>query len=474
MKRIYIIILFGALSITGCNDWLDINNDPNNPVDVTPDRILPATQVNTAFILGKDLNLQTLAIVQHLAGTNNQLLSYDTYFFNGTEADNVWLGIYAGALQDLKKIMDISEESGDVGFGAIAKIQAAYLFGLTTDLYGDIPFSQSLQDIDIVAPEFDTQANIYGGVISMLEEAVTDLNSADLGTNPGASDLVYGGGVDQWLRLAKSLQLKFWIQQRKINAAGATTAINDLIADGELLQGNGDNFSVPFGTTNGNQHPLYDFAFNRRPGDIAISQRFIDSLKATSDPRLDVYFKDQGQGDYLGYDNGGTGAPPLLAQRAVLGLFPVGDNGEAPQRLYTYYTQQFYLAEAALTLGTNGDARAYYEDAMSAALSEAGVGDADAATYISSRLAAYDAAGSDEARLSIIMRDKWVSNLGNGVEAFNDWRRTGYPQLTPSTTPGTPDGSIPVRLLYSSNELSSNPNLEDQSQLIDPVWWDVD
>ena len=127
-----------------------------------------------------------------------------------------------------------------------------------------------------------------------------------------------------------------------------------------------------------------------------------------------------------------------------------------------------------MTLGTSGDARAYFEDAVAAALSEAGVAEADAATYITSRLAAYDAAGSDEERLSVVMRDKWVSNLANGVEAFNDWRRTGYPQLTPSTTPGTPDGSIPVRLLYSSNELSSNPNLENQSQLIDPVWWDVD
>ena len=93
-----------ALVTTGCDNWLDINNDPNNPVDVTPDRILPAAQVNTAFILGKDLNLQTGAIVQHLAGTNNQLLSYDLYAFNGTEADNVWLGIFAGALLDLKNI----------------------------------------------------------------------------------------------------------------------------------------------------------------------------------------------------------------------------------------------------------------------------------------------------------------------------------------------------------------------------------
>ncbi|MEJ2004611.1 MAG: SusD/RagB family nutrient-binding outer membrane lipoprotein, partial [Cyclobacteriaceae bacterium] len=271
-----------------------------------------------------------------------------------------------------------------------------------------------------------------------------------------------------------SLKLKFWIQLRKVDPDGARAAIDGLITNAELLTGNADNFSVPFGTTNGNQHPLYDFAFNRRPGDIAISQRFIDSLKATADPRLDVYFNDQGQGDYLGFDNGGTGTPPLLANRAVLGSFPVGDNGEAPQRLYTYYTQQFYLAEAVLTLGTSGDARNYYEEALAASLGEAGVSSSDADEYIASRLNAYDAAASAEDQLAVIIRDKWVSNLANGVEAFNDWRRTGYPRLAPSNTPLTPDGSIPVRLLYSANELSSNPNLENQSQLIDPVWWDVE
>lgn len=473
MKKILAILLMGTLITTGCDNWLDINNDPNNPVDVTADRILPATQVNTAFILGKDLNLQTGAIVQHLAGTNNQLLSYDLYAFNGTEADNVWLGIFAGALLDLKNIQDISGEE-DVFFSSIAKIQTAYLFGIATDLYGDIPFDEALQDIDIVSPEFDTQEAIYTGLIGMLQEAVTALETQELGTNPAGSDLIYGGDAGRWIRIGNALQLKFWLQQRKVNPTQANTGISSLITADNLLTGNGDNFSVLFGTTTGNQHPLYDFAYNRRDGDIAISQRFIDSLKVTNDPRLPVYFNDQGQDDYLGYDNGGTGAPPLRAERARLGTFPVGDNGEAPQRLFTYYTQQFYLAEAALTLGTPGDPRAYFEQGVSAALEESGVAGADADTYLAERLAAYDAAGSDEARLSVVMRDKWVSNLANGVEAFNDWRRTGYPQLIPSTQPQTPDGSIPVRLLYSSNELSSNPNLEEQSQLIDPVWWDVE
>ncbi|MEJ2004181.1 MAG: SusD/RagB family nutrient-binding outer membrane lipoprotein, partial [Cyclobacteriaceae bacterium] len=170
MKRIYALLLT-AVIFTACDDWLDINKDPNNPVDVTPDRVLPAAQVQTAFILGKDLNLQTLAIMQHLAGTNNQLLSYDTYFFNGTEADNVWLSIFSGALLDLKRIEQMAESNQDVFFGAIAKIQSAYLFGIATDLYGDIPFSESLQDIDIVAPSFDTQEQIYNGLLARLDEA---------------------------------------------------------------------------------------------------------------------------------------------------------------------------------------------------------------------------------------------------------------------------------------------------------------
>ncbi len=473
MKSNYIFLLVSLLLFTGCEDWLDINNDPNNPVDVSPDRILPAAQVNTAFIMGKDLNLQTLAIVQQLAGTNNQLLSYDTYFFNGTEADNVWFGIYAGALLDFKKISETASDD-DALYQAISDIHMAYLFGVTTDLYGDVPFQESLQDIDIVAPVFDDQSMIYDGILGMLENAETLLNGDDLGNNPGASDLIYGGDAEKWLRLGNSLQVKYWLQQRKINPSEAASAITALVNGDELLRNNGDNFNVPFGTTNGNQHPLYDFAFNRRPGDIAISQRFIDSLNVLNDPRIDEFINDQGQGTYLGYENGGTGTPPLQAVRAVLGTFPVGDNGEAPMRLYTYYTQEFLLAEAALMLDIPGDARTYYENALTASLDASGVDGSDAQTYLASRLAAFDAAGSDEEQLQVVIRDKWVSQFGNGVESFNDWRRTGYPEFQPSSTPGTSDGSIPVRLLYSANELSSNPNLENQSQLIDPVWWDVD
>lgn len=90
MKKIHIIFIVSILFSFGCEDWLDINDNPNSPVDVQANLILPAAQVNVAFTISNDLNRQTSALVQHYAGTLNQLLDYDTYNFNGTEADNAW------------------------------------------------------------------------------------------------------------------------------------------------------------------------------------------------------------------------------------------------------------------------------------------------------------------------------------------------------------------------------------------------
>ncbi|MCG8387699.1 MAG: SusD/RagB family nutrient-binding outer membrane lipoprotein [Cytophagales bacterium] len=473
MKKSYFLLLLIPGLCFGCEDWLDINDDPNSPVDVEAPRILPAAQVNTAFVVSNDLHRQTSTLVQHYAGLLNQILAYDEYDFNGTEADASWrFGIYAGALLDFQRIIEISEPNGDRLFQGISKVYMAYLFSVVTDLYDEVPFEDALKDIEIIAPGFDPQETVYDGILAMLDDAIVDLSADNPGASPGASDIIYGGDPASWIKVANTMKIKFWMQIRKRRPTQAQAAINQLLGQ-PIFESNADNFSSPFGTTNGNQHTMYDFAFNRRAQDIAISQRFIDSLEVLNDPRIEFYFDDNGQDEFIGYDNGGTATVPQEDEKALLGVFPVGQNGEAPQRMLTYYALQFYLAEADLVLDITGDARDYYEEALETAMSHVGVEDADAQTYITDRLATYDAAADNEARLAIVMRDKWVASFGNGLEAYNDWRRTGYPRLLPSTTPLTPDGSIPRRLLYSSNELSSNPNLENQAQLIQRVWWDV-
>jgi hypothetical protein len=279
--------------------------------------------------------------------------------------------------------------------------------------------------------------------------------------------------------MGNTLKLKLFLQLRKRDAVRATSGINTLITQNNFISSNDKDFEVTFLSEPDRQHPMYAFAFRNREGDIVISQRFIDSMAVLNDPRIPFYFNANGQTDeegdpeYIGYDNGGSVAVPLQNVRARLGEYAVGTSGAVPQRLLTYFQTQFMLAEAALTLGTTGNARTYFSNALQASMEKVGVPASQAKTYMDSRLAAYDAAAPAQAKLSVIMRDKWVAQFGMGIEAWTDWRRTGFPQLDPATVNTSPDGLIPRRLPYSVNELNSNANAPDQVLMNQPVWWDV-
>jgi hypothetical protein len=71
----------------------------------------------------------------------------------------------------------------------------------------------------------------------------------------------------------------------------------------------------------------------------------------------------------------------------------------------------------------------------------------------------------------------WLSKYMMWWEAWSDWRRTGYPVLTPSNYPGNATGgTIPVRLVIPSAEASGNPNYAATATMPDKmttkVWWD--
>jgi hypothetical protein len=56
---------------------------------------------------------------------------------------------------------------------------------------------------------------------------------------------------------------------------------------------------------------------------------------------------------------------------------------------------------------------------------------------------------------------KWIALFTQGFEAWSEWRRTGYPNLTPALNAATPDGQIPRRVVYPQTEQSfNNANLQ--------------
>ena len=72
-----------------------------------------------------------------------------------------------------------------------------------------------------------------------------------------------------------------------------------------------------------------------------------------------------------------------------------------------------------------------------------------------------------------IITQKWIAWTGNGIEAYNDFRRTGYPKLALVTNPSSESPtSIPVRLYYPNSEISANPNIPNpQPTTAVKVWW---
>jgi hypothetical protein len=159
-----------------------------------------------------------------------------------------------------------------------------------------------------------------------------------------------------------------------------------------------------------------------------------------------------------------------LNSRSKYNTFVTGTSGEAPARLLTFAQVNFILAEAALILGTAGDANAYYQAGIRANFDKLGL---SADTYFAANPSIVTLTGTTEQKRNQIITQKYISWIGNGIEAYNDYRRTGYPVLAlANNAAGHNPNVIPTRLTYPLNELSRNPNTPNPITRTDvKVWW---
>ena len=495
----------------GCTkEFLDENNNPNQPLTASPDVLLTGIEATTGFTVGNDIGRVTELLVQHTAGIANQPATYDSYSLRGS-FDNQWNGeLYGGSLINTKLLIDQNQATNPV-YAGVGKLLRAYNFALTTDLWGDVPYSQATLGEANRSPRFDKQEDIYQGnsslqiqsLFDLVRDGLKDLRNKQNLRLPAGDDLAYRGDTIRWRRFGNTLLLKLANTVSVKNPALARQVINEVLAKGPsaIMRGNTDDFEIPFGTTVGNQNPF--FAYNRvnRPDDQMMSRRFLDSLRfdkvivtgsgATirrdtvfrNDPRLPLFWtatpRNAGSaktpfGFFTGYDNASGAAAPARVNRSRFNTFVVGTQGEAPVRIMTNFQRAFILAESAITLGTAGNPQALFQEGIRASMTKAGVSAADITAYFTANPTAVTLTGTDAQKVSKIILQKWIAFTGNGYEAFNDYRRTGYPSLALVTFPSQDSPiSIPRRLFYPNSEISANtaqvptpaPNVTV------PVWW---
>src|SRR5690554_2700170 len=163
MKKLLNYIAGGILlTATACSDFLDINETPNDPVNVTPTVLLPTGLVNTAFVNNNELNRLGSTIVSVTAGAANSPREYDLYNINGADFGNEWrFDLYGGSLITYESLIESAGEVNSTSYSGIAKIMQAYTFSLATDIWGDVPYSEALQGAEVTQPRLDSQQQIY-------------------------------------------------------------------------------------------------------------------------------------------------------------------------------------------------------------------------------------------------------------------------------------------------------------------------
>jgi len=492
MKKILSISLLLLLAGSGCKKYLDVNTDPNNALDVPPKTLLPNTTVSMAFANSNELGKAAALLMQYNAGINNVAAAYDTWNVNGFDAQ--WaFEIYDGTLNNLGILLQ-KTQGKSAAYSGIAKLEIAYTVSMATDLWGDVPYSEAAQGLDDAGfpkfpqPRFDAQMDIYLGnsskgiksLFNLVREGLADLASAPAfrpGLDPATDDLVYGGDLSKWRRFGNSLLLKFALQVS--NRAPDTTrnVINDILANNkpyiDAIDGSLD-FNVPFSKANPNAYYLQDIG-GSIPNTQMLSNRFLNLERSLNDSLRLSKFYTKPAATFVGYDNGSPFTPPVLATRSTYGTYVLGAtrSGEAPIRLMTAFRNYFILAEAALRFGVTGDANLYYRNGIRASMRSTGLTDADVDAYFAANPSVANLSGTTTQKLEQIIIQKYIASVGNAIESYNDYRRTGYPVLAaPLTTAGDDPNVFPRRFPYTSQEGASNPNQPNpRPRTTEKVWW---
>jgi len=529
--RKIIIYTLATLVFTACGeDWLNINEDPNNPQEGTLSLILPGAQTSKGFRMGRDINKNTMVFTRQMYD-----LSESQYTQDPTTYSNDYDALFANSLKETQEIIEQGTELEAWNFVGIAKVMKAHTYLVMVDLWGDLPFTNALNGEETLSPEFTTAVTIYDELLLLLDEAIADMDKESSLNVEG--DLIYAGDLDKWRATANTLKLRMFLNLRLVDASRASSGINALIAANQLINDNSDDYEFTFGSslTPNNRHPLYQIEYVDGDKDYYMSNYFMYNLIKKEDPRLPFYIYRQGTDDeldfettpcssrtdcvygllsttdlgeagegYIGRDHGDpSGLPGDDELRATFGVYPVGgeydnntrsgagqgDGGQGAGVLpyLTNAMRAFMLAEAKLVLtgvSEGASVEEYLEEGIRASMEKVerlglaldedaeAMDDEAVDAYVADRLQEYEEASSDDLKLNVIIKEKYYAQFGNGMEVFTDLRRTGYPADLPASL--APAAPFPLRLPYSITELNTNANAPSPPPALDsPIFWDV-
>jgi hypothetical protein len=334
-----------------------------------------------------------------------------------------------------------------------------------TDRYGDLPYFEALQGNS--QPVFDTQEAIYTDLFKELKEAAAQFDTGD----PAKGDILFDGDITAWKKFANSLRLILALRISGVSASAGEAQFDDVMnnlgSNGGIITDNSENVDLDYPGA-AFKNPWFGIG-----GDFAVCLTIADYLYNYGDRRADAF----GHSGFEGFTYGLPRQDAVDESNNKDWSLILADafRGEAGTiTILSYADILLARAEAAARGWTAENATVLYDEAVQASWEQWGVFDATAyATYITEDL-------GSATMLEKIAIQRWITFYPNSPQGYSEWRRTGFPALTPSPAPLNNSGQIPVRYIYPTAEYNLNgTNLGEAVGRLSggdtqdsKLWWD--
>jgi hypothetical protein len=427
------------------------------------------------------------------------------YNYYGT--NEYWSGPASTDYTRLKNVIKMDEEATKAGgaavnpYSALGKFFRAYHFVNMTQKFGDLPLSEALQGLDIQAPQYNTQKEIYVQALNWLEEANNDLASLIAkGGQKADGDWFYGGDLSKWQKLVNSYKLRVLISLSKKDA-DADLKVKARFAE---ILGNPTKFPIFTGMADNlafiPSPSIPNFYYRKNPNNYGFdalrentSKLYIDLLKEFQDPRLFIVAEPAeakikagvSPTSFDAFAGASTGESlDSMAFKAQKGEYSLISR----KRFYSTYAGEpvtqvgyqemcFNIAEGLNRGWATGNAEDWYKKGILASMSFYGL-KAGANTVeflkLGGKLGEFTAhpitvdfdaylaqpkvkyAGNNADGLAQILKQNYLAMAqSTGLQAYYNWRRTGIPAFLTGVGVGN-QGKIPLRFKYPNAEYTTN------------------
>lgn len=481
MKKIRFALVLGLLLMVSCtDDFMEMNTNPLTiSFDNTPTNMLFTNALKRGVLdysiyqRGEFLYANLLA--QYWANAVSGWPT-DRYNMNDEWIQAYWDDYYAGFGMDAYMCQLKLEEDVELNVNKISmvRIWRVWILHRMTDYFGPMPNSEAFKANEgILKPAYDSQEEIYNYMLNELKEAVADFNPEQKASF-GTADILFDGNIDRWTLFANSLRMRLAMRISDVEPELAREHFVEAYTNGALGSNDDNVLMTCYNTTYLEKNPLctvLSFANERR-----ISKTMVDYLNLNGDPRKAKI----AQYPYNGLPNGMTDAQLgtiIHSEYSKAGIKYF--RGDYPTEIMKYSEVCLLLAEAALKGWiSDNTAKNYYEMGVKQSMlyHKASVG-----SYLSKPNIAWD----ESKALEQIHLQKWIALFPNGMEAFAEIRRSGYPRLNALMAPPSQtstDGKYPCRIAYPYSEVSWNrENAEaamnaagfSGNNMTSLLWWDV-